>query len=72
MVSAKAREAYGGSGAGLNLRWGTGFGLVLLCGLLIAWVTGAGRSTGRERLAAQVISFAAPLLVMIGMLALAY
>ena len=49
MVSNEARTAYVGSTAGLHLRWVTGFGLVLLCGLAIAWATGSMRLHGKSK-----------------------
>jgi hypothetical protein len=71
-VSDSAREAYAGETTGLHLRWGIGLGLVLLCGLLIAWLTGAGRFAGWRRVLAVGLSVAAPVLVAVGLIVAAY
>ncbi len=68
MVDARARLAYVGNEAGLHLRWAVGFGLVLLCGAAIAWLTGAYRLRGRARVGAVVLSLGGPLLLLAGML----
>ena len=64
------RLAYSGSVDGLRIRAWLGLGLVLLCGLVIAWVTGARRLPTRgARSGALALSLAAPLLLLVGMLA---
>jgi hypothetical protein len=68
MASARGRVAY--AGRAHDPRWALGFGLIVLCGLAIAWATGAGRLPGtRARLAAYAVSFAGPLLLLAGALA---
>ena len=70
MVRSGDRIAYAGSTDGLHVRWGVGLGLVLVCGALIAWITGARRLLGRTvRTGAVLLSFAGPLLLFVGMLA---
>ena len=61
-------RAYATDEAGLFLRWGSGFGLILVCGLLIVWVTGATRFTGWRRVTSIVVSLAAPLATLIALL----
>jgi hypothetical protein len=63
MVSAGAAHAFATDHAGLLLRTGVGLGLLLLCGLLIALVTGTRKLTGWHRGSATFLSLAAPLLV---------
>ncbi len=72
MVSAAGWEAYAGDRASLYLRWVPGLGLVVLCGLGIAWATGAYRMPGRRRVLSVLLSIAGPVLLMIGMLAAAW
>ena len=72
MVSAKAQRAYATDAAGFNLRWGLGFGLVLLCGLAIMSITGAVRFTGWQRATSVGLSLTAPLAVTVAMLVAAY
>jgi hypothetical protein len=73
MVSARGRIAYAGDSAGLNLRWLLGFGAVILCGLAIAWITGAPRLARRRgRLGGYLTSLGAPLLLLLGILAVTY
>ncbi|HEY3504010.1 MAG TPA: hypothetical protein VGN37_14655 [Actinocatenispora sp.] len=72
MVSSSARQAYVGDSLGLLLRWAVPLALVLLLGLLIALVTGAGRLRGRHRAAAVTLSLAGPLVVAAGLLAAAW
>ncbi|WP_157034645.1 hypothetical protein [Actinocatenispora sera] len=69
MVSRTGGKAYLGDRAGLTLRWAVPLALVLLCGLLIALVTGAWRLPGRGRVAAVSISLLAPLVIAAGILA---
>jgi hypothetical protein len=69
VVGADARIAYAGDSNGLHLRWLIGLGLVLLCGLGIAWGMGTNRlPTRRTRLAALGTSVAAPLLLFVATL----
>ena len=71
MVSAHGRVAY--AGRAHDPRWALGFGLVVLCGMVIAWATGAGRLPGtRARLTAWAASFAGPLLLLAGALAVTW
>ena len=74
MVSPDSRQAYiGGTGMLLQLRWLLGFGLVLLCGYVIAAVTGARRlETPRARRGAVLLSLAGPLALLAGFLTAAY
>jgi hypothetical protein len=70
MVRRGDRIAYAGDRNGLHVRWGVGLGLTVLCGLGIAWVTGARRLIGRRaRTGAVLLSLAGPLLLFAGMLA---
>jgi len=74
MVSSDSRQAYAGStGLLMHLRWALGFVLVLLCGLGIAGLTGAGRlETARARRVALLASLAGPLLLLAGFLFVTY
>jgi hypothetical protein len=72
MVSEKSGRVYITDAAGLHARWSIGFGLVLLCGLGIAAATGGGRLPGWRGTTAAALSLAAPALVTVVMLALAY
>jgi hypothetical protein len=72
MVSAASTRAYAADPAGLNLRWMLGFGLVLLCGALIAWVTGAGRFRGWQRAASVGLCVAGPVAIAAALVAAAY
>lgn len=72
MVSSSARQAYVGDSLGLLLRWAVPLALVLLLGLLIAVVTGAGRLRGRHRAAAVTLSLLGPLVIAAGLLAAAW
>ena len=70
MVSPRGRIAYAGARAALHLRWASGLVLVLLCGLGIAWGTGASRLPGRRaRVGGYLTSLAAPLLLLAGIVA---
>jgi hypothetical protein len=67
MVSATGTAAYAGSALP---RWVPDLLGVLLCGLGIAWLTGAYRLPGvRARLAALALSLAGPILLTVGLLA---
>lgn len=73
MVRHGDRIAYAGSADGLHVRWGVGLGLTLLCGVLVAWATGARRLLGgKVRAGAVLLSFVGPLLLFGGMLAATY
>lgn len=74
MVSAGSRQAYVGEiGLLMHLRWTLGFVLVLLCGLGIAGLTGAGRlETARARRTARLMSLGGPLLLLGGFLFVTY
>jgi hypothetical protein len=70
MVSQRSDRAYVVDALGLNLRSGIGLGLVLLCGLGIAWATGALRlDDPRSRRRAFLACVGAPLLLTLGFLA---
>ncbi|GAA1805700.1 hypothetical protein HC028_03320 [Planosporangium flavigriseum] len=73
MVSAKGRIAYAGRPTSLHLRWIVGIVLVVLCGLGIAWATGAGRlESRRARMTAFALSLGGPLLITFGTIAVAW
>lgn len=72
MVSPRGWQAYGGDPAGLYLRWIPGLVVVLLCGLGIAWGTGAARLPGRRRMVAVLASVAGPVLLAAGLFAAAW
>jgi hypothetical protein len=73
MVSAKGRIAYVGRPASLHLRWIIGIALVLLCGLGVAWATGAGRlETRQARLIAYTMSLGGPLVLVAGALSVTW
>jgi len=72
MVSATSTRAYAVDPAGLNLRWGLGFGLVLVCGLMIAAFTGAGRYRGWRRAASVGVCLAGPIVIAAALIAAAY
>jgi hypothetical protein len=68
MTSARGTHAYVDTDPGR--RAALGLGLLLLCGLAIAWGTGARRlATGPARLVAVAGSFTGPLVLFAGMLA---
>jgi hypothetical protein len=70
MVSQHSSRAYAVDTVGLNLRWMIGLALVLLCGLGIAWATGATRLDDRgSRRRAFFACIGAPLLLALGFLA---
>ncbi|MER7283537.1 hypothetical protein ABT369_54865 [Dactylosporangium sp. NPDC000244] len=67
------RVAYAGNPSGLRVRWATGFGLVLLCGLLLAWLTGAWRFARlRDRLTAWTLTMTAPIVLAAAIVLAAY
>lgn len=69
MVSSSATTAYAGDRSSLYLRWIPGLAMVLLCGLGIAWATGAFRMTSpRARTVALIASVGGPILITVGML----
>jgi hypothetical protein len=74
MVNPTSKQAYVGStGTLLQLRWVLGFLLVLLCGLGIAGLTGTRRLESiRARRTALLMSFAGPLLLLVGFLVATY
>lgn len=72
MVSPTSPRAYSVDDVGLNLRWGVGFSLVLLCGLAIVWVTGASRLPGWRRVVSTALSFAGPIGFALAFLAVTY
>ncbi|WP_213452945.1 hypothetical protein [Rhizomonospora bruguierae] len=75
MVSPGSSRAYAGAEvtAGVHVRWAVGLALTLLCGLGIAWATGARRlDPARARHLAVLLSLAAPLALAATFLALAF
>jgi hypothetical protein len=73
MVSEHNSTAYSGDAASLYLRWVPGLVIVLLCGLAIAWSTGALRLPDRRaKTIAFVASLLAPVALMVGMLAVTW
>lgn len=72
MVSARGWQAYAGDRAGLYLRWIPGLAVVLLCGIGIAWGTGATRLPGRRRILVVLASVAGPVLLAVGLFAAAW
>jgi hypothetical protein len=72
MASTHAQYAYVDTDRGLLLRSLAGVVAILVCGLLLAWVSGAFRFAGWRRLVAILASFGAPLGILAGFLALAY
>jgi hypothetical protein len=74
MVSSTSHQAYvGETGLLVQLRWLLGFGLVLLCGLAIAALTGARRlETARARRSALVMSLTGPIVLLAGFLYITY
>jgi hypothetical protein len=68
MVSVRADQAYATTEFGLHLRWLSGLGLVLLCALIIVWLTGAARFNGWRRGVAVGLSLGGPAAVTIAML----
>jgi hypothetical protein len=60
MLHANADRAFATDAAGLHLRWAVGLFLVLLCGLLIAWLTGATSFAGWRFAAALALSVGGP------------
>jgi hypothetical protein len=70
VVSRGSSLAYTGSSPDYSLRWIPGIALLALCGLGIAWATGAKRLADRRaRTIAMLGSFGGPFLVLVGMLA---
>ncbi|MEV6928512.1 hypothetical protein AB0M46_29050 [Dactylosporangium sp. NPDC051485] len=56
------RVAYAGNPSGLRVRWAAGLGLIVLCGVMLAWLTGAWRFARlRERLTAWLLTAASPI-----------
>jgi hypothetical protein len=73
MVSAHGWQAYAGDRASLYLRWIPGLFLVAMCGVGIAWGSGAARVPGRRRRILLVLaSVVAPLLLAAGLFAAAF
>lgn len=72
MVSSRGWQAYAGDRTGLYLRWIPGLLLVVLCGLGIAWGTGATRLPGRGRAFAVLACLAGPILLAAGLFAAAW
>jgi hypothetical protein len=72
MVSARGWEAYAGGPRGLYLRWIPGLVIVVLCGLGIAWGTGAARLPRRHRWLALLASVAGTVLLAAGLFVAAW
>ncbi|MFI5906549.1 hypothetical protein [Dactylosporangium sp. NPDC051541] len=67
------RIAYAGNPTGLRVRWAAGFGLVVLSGIVLAWLTGAWRFNRlRDRLTAWLLTVAAPLVLAAAVVVTAY
>jgi hypothetical protein len=67
------RIAYAGNESGLRARWAAGLGLIALCGIVLAWVTGAWRfGRLRDRLTAWSLTALAPLILGAAVIAAAY
>ncbi|WP_432985589.1 hypothetical protein [Dactylosporangium sp. CA-233914] len=67
------RIAYAGNASGLRVRWAAGLGLIALCGIVLAWLTGAWRFARlRDRLAAWSLTAAAPLVLSAAIVLAAY
>lgn len=71
-VSHKSRSVYVGDDIGLRLRWGIGLGVLLVCGIGIAAITGAWRWRGRARILTVLACLAGPVLLWLGALALTW
>jgi hypothetical protein len=72
MVSSRGWQAYAGDRTGLYLRWIPGLLLVLLCGLGIAWGTGATRLPGRGRAVAVLACVVGPIVLAAGLFVAAW
>jgi len=72
MVSPRGWQAYAGDRSSLYLRWVPGLVAVVLCGLGIAWGTGASRLPRRRRMFALLASIAGPLLLAAGLFVAAW
>ncbi|MFD0582586.1 hypothetical protein [Dactylosporangium darangshiense] len=67
------RIAYAGNPSGLRVRWATGLGLIVLCGIVLAWLTGGWRFDRlRDRLTAWGLTALAPLVLGAGIVLAAY
>jgi hypothetical protein len=67
------RIAYAGNPTGLRVRWAAGLGLIVLCGVVLAWLTGAWRFARlRDRLTAWTLTALAPLVLGAAIVAAAY
>ncbi|MFB9448453.1 hypothetical protein Dvina_04495 [Dactylosporangium vinaceum] len=67
------RIAYAGNPTGLRVRWAAGAGLIVLCGITLAWLTGAWRFNRlRDRLVAWALTAAAPLVLAAAVVVAAY
>jgi hypothetical protein len=73
MVSPYGRLAYAADTSALTLRWALGLALILLCGLGIAFATGAHKLPDRRsRRYAGLASLTGPLLLLFAMLAVTH
>lgn len=72
MVGSGGRMAYTGGTTGLTLRWAIPLAVVLLCGVVIALVTGAWRLPRRYRMGAVTLSLLGPVAIGAGILAMSW
>jgi hypothetical protein len=67
------RIVYAGTESGLRVRWAAGLGLIALCGIVLAWLTGAWRfGRLRHRLTAWTLTALAPLVLGAAIILAAY
>ncbi|MBT8227410.1 MAG: hypothetical protein HKP61_13510, partial [Dactylosporangium sp.] len=73
MVNDQGRAAYLDGRRGLRLGWLVGLALILGCGVALGWVSGAARlATRRAKVLGFLASLAAPLALLLGMLAITW
>jgi hypothetical protein len=72
ILSNDSGRAYATDLPGLHLRWTAGLFLVLLCGLTIAWLTGAASFAGWRFAVALSLSLGGPAAIAAALIAAAY